>query len=55
MLAPAPLAARQWKKVYDTAKGFGIPLSIVSALCTAYVAYNRMPPFPDTNPPSSIR
>ncbi|KAF2680414.1 hypothetical protein K458DRAFT_421641 [Lentithecium fluviatile CBS 122367] len=41
MMAPAPLAARQWKKVFDTGKTIGISLSIVSALSTAYVAYHQ--------------
>lgn len=41
MQAPAPLAARQWRKVFDIGKSFGIPLAAVSSLCTAYVAYHR--------------
>jgi len=44
MLAPAPLAARQWAKLYDLGKPFGISLSLVSTAATAYVAYYRMFP-----------
>ncbi|KAF2692025.1 hypothetical protein K458DRAFT_354231 [Lentithecium fluviatile CBS 122367] len=43
MMAPAPLAARQWKKVFDTGKAIGIALSIASALGTAYVAFHQDP------------
>lgn len=42
LLAPAPLAARQWKKVYDMGQRAGPPLAISSGLALAYVAYNRI-------------
>lgn len=42
MLAPAPLAAKQWKNVFDAGKKAGPILAIISALSTGYVAYNRM-------------
>ncbi|KAJ4304678.1 hypothetical protein N0V90_000205 [Kalmusia sp. IMI 367209] len=43
MDAPAPLAARQWAKVYNLGKPFGIGCSLVATLATAYVAYNQDP------------
>ncbi|KAF2125645.1 hypothetical protein P153DRAFT_298963 [Dothidotthia symphoricarpi CBS 119687] len=41
MLAPAPLAAKQWRSVYDRGILVGPPLSILSTLAIGYLAYNR--------------
>ncbi|KAF2824672.1 hypothetical protein CC86DRAFT_371232 [Ophiobolus disseminans] len=38
MLAPAPLAAKQWHKVLTIGGSLGIPLAMSSALAMAYVA-----------------
>ncbi|KAL1600469.1 hypothetical protein SLS60_006855 [Paraconiothyrium brasiliense] len=43
MEAPSPLAARQWAKVYNLAKPFGIGCSVIAAACTGYVAYHQDP------------
>ena len=39
--APAPVAARQWKTMYDIAKDAGRSLILVGSAAFAYVAYNR--------------
>ncbi|ORY14904.1 hypothetical protein BCR34DRAFT_201939 [Clohesyomyces aquaticus] len=39
MEAPAPLAARQWKKVFDQGKIVGPALAVASTLATGYLAY----------------
>jgi hypothetical protein len=41
MQAPAPLAAKQWYTMLWKGGGFGIPITLSSALATAYVAYLR--------------
>ncbi|PVH94670.1 hypothetical protein DM02DRAFT_183500 [Periconia macrospinosa] len=41
--APAPLAARQWHKLYDIAKSFALPLTAAATLSTAFVAFNQHP------------
>lgn len=37
--APAPLLVKQWKKVFDTGKVVAPPLSLVSAIIFASLAY----------------
>lgn len=39
MLAPAPLAARQWKQVFDQGKIVGPGLAVVGTIATGYLAY----------------
>lgn len=39
--APAPLAARQWHKLYDIGKSLALPLTAAATLSTAFVAYHR--------------
>ena len=39
--APAPVAARQWKTMYDIAKDAGRSLILIGSTAFAYVAYNR--------------
>jgi hypothetical protein len=41
MEAPSPLAAKQWGKVYELGKTFGIGCTVIAAACIGYVAYNR--------------
>jgi hypothetical protein len=41
MQAPAPLAAKQWYTMLWRGGGFGIPITLGSALATACVAYQR--------------
>jgi hypothetical protein len=41
MQAPAPLAAKQWYTILYKGGSFGIPVTIGSALATAYVASQR--------------
>ncbi|KAF2875568.1 hypothetical protein BDV95DRAFT_485546 [Massariosphaeria phaeospora] len=43
LLAPAPLAARQWSQFYSKGKRIGPALAIVSTLATAYVTYHQFP------------
>lgn len=43
LIAPAPLAARQWELIYNKGKALGLPLSLMSAFATAYVAYKQDP------------
>ncbi|KAK7181250.1 hypothetical protein DPSP01_003337 [Paraphaeosphaeria sporulosa] len=43
MDAPSPLAAKQWARVYERAKPFGIGCSVIAAACTGFVAYNQDP------------
>ncbi|KAF2020487.1 hypothetical protein BU24DRAFT_416169 [Aaosphaeria arxii CBS 175.79] len=43
MEAPAPLAARQWVKMYNSAHIVGPITAIASGLSAAYVAYNQAP------------
>ncbi|KAF2652003.1 hypothetical protein K491DRAFT_695991 [Lophiostoma macrostomum CBS 122681] len=43
LMAPAPLAVKQWAKVYDTGHKVGPALAVISALATAYVAYHQDP------------
>ena len=39
--APSPLAARQWAKVYNIAKSFGLGCTTIATACVGYVAYSR--------------
>ena len=39
MLAPEPLVARQWKKVYDRGVSTSPPLALTSALMFSFVSY----------------
>jgi hypothetical protein len=41
MQAPAPLAVKQWATIYNRGATIGLPLAVISALATGYVAYNR--------------
>lgn len=53
--APAPLAVRQWKTMFDIGQKVGPVLAVVSSLAFGYVAYNRTPsPLPNTNHYSKI-
>ncbi|KAF2183027.1 hypothetical protein K469DRAFT_710979 [Zopfia rhizophila CBS 207.26] len=41
--APAPLAARQWKKMFTTARKVGPTCAIIGMLATGYLAYREDP------------
>lgn len=41
MLAPAPIAIKQWANTYNMGHYCGPPLAIVSALATGWCAWNR--------------
>ncbi|OCK77577.1 hypothetical protein K432DRAFT_384580 [Lepidopterella palustris CBS 459.81] len=46
LLAPAPLAARQWKKLFGIGARVAPGLSIVSAVACGYLAYRESPSSP---------
>jgi len=46
--APAPLLAKQWKKMFDSGKVVAPPLSIVGAAIFGALAYRGKHPLLDT-------
>lgn len=42
MESPAPLAAKQWKKIFDSGKVIAPPLTVVSAATFGGLAYRGM-------------
>lgn len=45
LLAPAPLAAKQWQKVYSIGVQVAPALAVVGTLATGYLAYHRKQPY----------
>jgi hypothetical protein len=42
MDAPAPLLAKQWKKIFDSGKVVAPPMAAVSSIIFGYLAYRGM-------------
>jgi hypothetical protein len=42
MDAPAPLLAKQWKKIFDSGKVVAPPMAAVSSIVFGYLAYRGM-------------
>jgi hypothetical protein len=40
MLAPAPIAIKQWAKTYDIGQAIAPAIAVLTSLATGYVAYS---------------